>query len=81
MRIEANSSAGKVGFTVYAENATERALLTYFTSSEIRKDCDLGIGGHTYECDYSAVTSFSFGWYPKFKPKAAPRKRKKRVRR
>ena len=62
MKIEAYSRHGEIGFVVRAEDASERALLTYLTSAEYTNNRIFRIGGSTYECDYSAVTSFNFGW-------------------
>lgn len=59
MRIEPRADGG---FSVFAENATDRAVLTRFTSTKESHGRALALGGHTYECDYSAVTQFNFNW-------------------
>lgn len=62
MKIEVYSRGGEVGFVVKAENETDRAILSLITSTEYRRGRTLREGGHTYECDYSATTSFNFSW-------------------
>lgn len=67
MRIEPFVSGDEMHFVVKAENATDRALLTQFTRSELWQTHELRIGSHTYECDYSATIAFNFGWVAKSK--------------
>ena len=62
MRLEPYSRYGEIRFVVHAENDADRAILSLFTSVEYRCGRDLAFGGHTYSCDYSAVTDFNFGW-------------------
>lgn len=76
MRVEVKSSYGRLGFVVHAENETDRAILTLFTSDDYRAGRYLGMHGHTYECDYSATTSFNFGWVDPPKPPVKSRKKK-----
>lgn len=62
MKIEAYARHGNIGFVVKAETESERALLSFIFSGEYQEGRKFMVGGHTYECDHSATTSFSFSW-------------------
>lgn len=51
-----------LGFVIKAENSSDRALLTAFTRSRLDETHIFMMKGSAYECDYSRVTSFIFGW-------------------
>ena len=65
MRIEPYSRSGVIGFTVHAENETDRALLGLVTSYEYTKNREFQFHGATHSCDISATTAFNFGWADK----------------
>lgn len=62
MKVETYYSHGNVHFLIRAENKEDQTILGLVTSQEYQKGRILRMGGSSYECDLSAITSFNFCW-------------------
>jgi hypothetical protein len=62
MRIEAAASEGPtLDLVIYAENETERAVISQFVHWARKPSSRIVLRGSTYECDVHATTKFIIG--------------------